>query len=403
MADINVDGMQGQYSILMQSIETLKKENAALLQENRELKAKDDQKRFRTIFEESRLANKIISPDLSILLVNDALVRLLGYDTKEEIIGTHILDYSPPADHEHWKMLQKTLWNKETPFFSLETCLIRKDGTQIWCQVTSIVFPDNGALLGYTIIEDITDQHRLKLYKEEFISVASHELKTPVTSLQANLQLMGRMLTSGTVVTEKLAQMAQNAEKHVIKLSFLIRELLTSSKLEHGQLSLNKTTFKLKELVDECCSHIRLDGKYHINYSGSKLFTLFADRYKIDQVLVNLVNNAVKHAAGSFEIAVNAAHKNGITRVSVSDKGKGIASENLANLFERYFKVSKDNNRTTGLGLGLYISAEIVRLHGGTMGVDSIIGEGTTFWFTIPEKAGPNGKPHHTAVQGVLV
>ena len=395
--------MQGQYSILMQSIETLKKENAALRRENRALKATDDQKRFRTIFEESRLANKIISPDLTILLVNDALVRLLGYDNKEEIIGKHILDYSPPGDHEHWAMLQKTLWNKETPFFSLETCLIRKDGTPIWCQVTSIVFPDNGALLGYTIIEDITEQHQPKLYKEEFISVASHELKTPVTSLQANLQLMGRLLTEGTVITERMAQMVQYAEKHVIKLSTLVRDLLTSSRMERGELSLNKTTFKLKELVDECCTHLRMEGKYHVNYRSSKLFTVFADRYKIDQVLVNLVNNAVKHAAASYEIEVEAVHRNGVTRISVSDKGKGIATENLAHLFDRYFRLSKDNNRTTGLGLGLYISAEIIRLHGGTMGVESKIGEGTTFWFTIPREAKLNGAVHHTTGHAELV
>jgi signal transduction histidine kinase len=166
--------------------------------------------------------------------------------------------------------------------------------------------------------------------------------------------------------------------------------------MERGELSLNKTTFKLKELVDECCTHLRMEGKYHVNYRSSKLFTVFADRYKIDQVLVNLVNNAVKHAAASYEIEVEAVHRNGVTRISVSDKGKGIATENLAHLFDRYFRLSKDNNRTTGLGLGLYISAEIIRLHGGTMGVESKIGEGTTFWFTIPREAKLNGAAHHT-------
>jgi signal transduction histidine kinase len=276
---------------------------------------------------------------------------------------------------------------KGNPFFSLEACLIKKDGTQIWCQVTSIVFPDKVGLLGYNIIEDITEQHQLRLHKEEFISVASHELKTPITSLHANLQMMNRMLKTETMVTQRMINMMGNAERHVTKLSFLVRDLLSSTKIEQGQLSLDKTTFVLKELVDECCSHIRLEGKYHINYLSDPSFTMFADRYKIDQVMVNLANNAVKYAAESFEITVYAEHRDGLTKISVSDKGEGIAPGDLSNLFDRYFRLSKDNNKATGLGLGLYISAEIIRLHGGEMGVESKLGVGTTFWFTIPRQA----------------
>jgi PAS domain S-box-containing protein len=369
----------------MDTIELLKKENAALMRENEDLKVRESE-RFRKIFEYSRLANKIISPDLKILHVNMALVKLLGYENREEIIGTRILDYSPLDDHPHWRSLQKQLWEKEISFFNLETRLIKKDGTMIWSQVTSILFPEGSQSLGYSIIEDVSDQRLLKQHKEEFISVASHELKTPITSLKANLQLMSRMLKTETTVTERLKQMTENAEKHVIKLGFLVTDLLSSTKIEQGQLSLKKKNFVLKELVEECCSHIRLEGKYHINFMSSTSFTIFADRDKIDQVLVNLVNNAVKYASESLEISIDAQHIKGTTKVSVSDKGKGIEPENLGNLFDRYFRLAKDNNRASGLGLGLYISAEIIRLHGGEMGVESKLGEGTTFWFTIPDE-----------------
>ena len=371
----------------MDSNKALKKEISALKQENIKLKACEHQERFRTIFEYSRLANKVISPDLKILQVNMALVKLLGYDVKEDIIGSRILDYSPPEDHKHWELLQQQLWQKETPFFCLETRLIKKDGALIWCRVTSILFPDESGTLGYTIIDDISEQHQLKLHKEEFISIASHELKTPITSLKANLQLMSRMLKTETNVPERLTKMTENAERHATKLGFLVSDLLSSTKIEQGQLSLKKTEFVLKELVDECCSHIRLEGKYHISYRSSPLFTIFADRDKIDQVLVNLVNNAVKYVAESFEIIVDAKHSKGITRVLVSDKGKGIEPENMGNLFDRYFRLAKDNNHTSGLGMGLYISAEIIRLHGGEMGVESELGKGATFWFTIPDES----------------
>ncbi|AMR33992.1 hypothetical protein A0256_22355 [Mucilaginibacter sp. PAMC 26640] len=373
----------------MDTIESLKKKNIELTLETERLKVGNSQNLFRTIFECSRLASKVISPDLNILEVNMALVKLLGYDTKEEIIGAHILDYSPSADKSHWQALQEQLWHKETPFFSLETRLIKKDGTMIWCQVTSILFPDESGLLGYTIIVDVSEQHQLKVHKEEFISVASHELKTPITSLKANLQLMSRMLQTETTVTERLIKMTETAERNVIKLNCLVNDLLSSTKIEQGQLSLKKATFNVKELVDECCSHIRLEGKYHINYLSSISYSIFADREKIDQVLVNLVNNAVKHASESLEITINVQHPKGMTKISVSDKGKGIGPENLSNLFDRYFRVAKDNNHASGLGLGLYISAEIIRLHGGEMGVESELGKGTTFWFTVPDEELP--------------
>ena len=369
----------------MEKIATLKKENEALKLENQRLKTTDQNERFRTIFEYSRLANKVISSDLRILQVNPAMVELLGHDHKHDIIGTQILDYSPPDHHAHWQLLQEHLWERAMPYFSFETCLIKKDGAIIWCQVTSILFPDKAGTLGYTIIEDVTEQRKLKLHKEEFISVASHELKTPITSLKANLQLMSRLLNSGAPGTARLIKMTQNAEKNVIKLHYLVDDLLSSTKIDQGQLALNKTTFVLKDLIDDCCSHIRLEGKYHINYRSDPSFTIHADRHKLDQVLVNLVNNAVKYAPNSFEIMVDAEHGDGATTVSVSDLGKGIAPEDLAHLFDRYFRLAKDNIKTSGLGLGLYISAEIIRLHQGEMGVKSEIGKGTTFWFTIPD------------------
>jgi PAS domain S-box-containing protein len=104
----------------MESNKSLNKKNAALTLENSNLKAHDSQERFRTVFEYSRLANKIISPELKIIRVNMALIGLFGCTAKEEITGTHILDYSPPEDHRHWKLLQEQLSQKETPFFNLE-------------------------------------------------------------------------------------------------------------------------------------------------------------------------------------------------------------------------------------------------------------------------------------------
>jgi PAS domain S-box-containing protein len=361
---------------LQNAIETLKKEN---------FEYQDSQTRFKTVFENSKLGNKIISPELKILQVNPAMVQLLGYDTKEEIIGTKILDYAPDYCHKDWKILQEKLWQKSMPSFSLESCLLKKDGTLMWCQITSILFPDNGETLGYTIIEDVTEKHLLRTQKEEFISVASHELKTPITTLILSLQLLTRKMNIGSDVTEDMVKLCNNADKNANKLSHLVNDLLNSTKIDHGQFSLNKSAFVVADVIDGCCTHIRLEGKYTITYTGDHSLTVYADQYKIDQVLVNLVNNAVKYSPDSMEILIHVEKIPGFTKVSVTDRGKGIAPENIAKLFDRYYRIGTEHHYASGLGLGLYISAEIIKKHGGEIGVDSVLGKGSTFWFTLPD------------------
>ena len=340
--------------------------------------------RFRTIFETSKLGNKIINSDLTILEVNKAMAELLGYSSKEDIIGKEILDYSPQEHHAHWKNLQIELWERMSSYFKLETSLIKKDGSIIWCHVTSILFQDDDEILGYSIIEDITKKHSLKQQKEDFISVASHELKTPITSLKAGLQLMNRIIKNETSISNKLQKLAVDAELNSIKLTHLVEDLLNISKLEQGDFTLNKTKFKLSDIVDNCCSHIALAGNYHIKFQGSHSLKVFGDQPKIEQVLINLVNNSIKYAPDSEEIKIKAEKMKDKVRISVTDKGPGIAAAKIPHLFDRYYQVNKPGVNKTGLGLGLYISSQIIKSHQGDMGVDSKIGKGSSFWFTLP-------------------
>jgi PAS domain S-box-containing protein len=340
--------------------------------------------RFETVFENSLLGNKIISSDLKIKQVNPALVRLLGYDKKEDLIGTKILDFAPDYCHKDWTLLQEKLWKKLIPSFSLESCLLKKDGTLIWCQITTILFEDKGETLGYTIIEDITEKYYLRLQKEEFISVASHELKTPITVLKANLEIIERKIKANVSMPPDLIKFTATAAQSVVKLNHLVNDLLNSTKIDRGELELHKTIFILADVVKSCCTHIRLEGKYKIAYTGNHLIQIYADQFKIDQVLVNLVNNAVKYAPQSFKIDIHAEKIKGFTKITIIDKGQGIALKDQNKLFERYFRASA-NHKVSGLGLGLYISSEIIKKHGGKIGVDSIVGEGSSFWFTIPD------------------
>lgn len=384
----------------METIESLKKEISYLRNENQKLKLSESiaiirnneltvdrvsHIRFRTIFESSKLGNKIITPDLRIIDVNPALLSLLGYDRKEEIIGTRILDYSPKEHHQHWKLLQENLWNKTSPSFALETCLRRKNGSLIWCNVNSILFEDNNQTLGFTIIENITVKREIRLHKDEFINIASHELKTPLTSLKAVVQLFNRIIKKDTFINDKLISLAYDAERYVIKLNHLVEDLLNSTKMGEGQLILNKRQFSLKSLLDDCCNHVRLNSSHQIIHSGNLDLEVFADKHRLDQVVVSLVNNAIRYAPDSKEIVINVADLQDKVKVSVIDKGNGISSEYIPFLFDRYYRVNENRNQGSGLGLGLYISAEIIRKHGGKIGVDSEVGKGATFWFIIPK------------------
>jgi PAS domain S-box-containing protein len=375
-------------------IHSLEKENTMLKDEIERLKSgnsdadkteyEHSQTRFRTIFEHSRLGNKVITADLKIVQVNPAMLALLGFTTKDELIGNRILDYSPKQYHQHWKMLQEQLWKKAMPSFNLETVLIKKDGSLIWCNVTSILFPDQGENLGYTIIEDITEKHELRLQKDEFIGIATHELKTPITSLKAALQLMNRMIKKEAEIPEKIAKLAFESQLYASKLTHLVEDFLNTSKLEQGKLSINKRWFPLSDVIEGCCNHVQLDRKHFVTHHGDLSIRVYADRHKIDQILVNFVNNALKYAPKSEEIAINVEQFTNYTKISVTDKGAGIMPEDVPHLFDRYYQIKKGNFQSPGLGLGLYISAQIIKGHGGDIGVESKVGEGSTFWFTLP-------------------
>jgi PAS domain S-box-containing protein len=365
------------FALKAAAVKTEKEAKAAAYRESRTI--------FQTIFESSRLGNKIINRDLTIIEANMALITLLGFSAKSDLVGKKITDYSPDNRRSDWIVLQDKLWQNTTPFFSLETCLVRADGTVIWCHVTSILFTDHGETLGYTIIEDVTEQYNLRVQKEQFISVASHELKTPITSVKAISQLLNKRLTVGTLVSEKYSKLLGDSERQVTRLVRLVDDLLSTTKLEQGQLSLNKSVFILPDITDAISSHLPLDDKSRLVFMGDQNIELYGDEHKIEQVLVNLIDNAIKYAPMSKEIVVQVEQIQGFSKISVIDTGPGIPSENIPKLFDRYYRLEQ-NRYTAGLGLGLYISAEIITRHGGDINVESIPDKGSTFWFTLPNR-----------------
>lgn len=240
-------------------------------------------------------------------------------------------------------------------------------------------------------MEDITARKQVEREREqvlqqrqEFMAVASHELKTPVTSLKGYTQVLhARFVKAGD---ERSAMMLGKMETQLGKLITLIGELLDVTKIEAGQLAWHNEPFDLDALVRDSVEEVGYTSTQHqIRIEGAISSPVFGDCDRIGQVLINLLSNAVKYSPHASTIQVTVAADADTATISVQDFGIGIAQEQHEHVFDRFFRVSNPEAKTfPGLGLGLFISAQIVRRHGGRIWVDSQEGEGSTFSFSIP-------------------
>lgn len=219
--------------------------------------------------------------------------------------------------------------------------------------------------------------------KDEFISIASHELKTPLTTLKAYLQLVKN---AGSNRPDMIEKFVQRAEEGSNKLQLLVDSLLNLSKIEAGKLEIEIREVNLNALVDitiENFSHIH--PAYRFVKTGDPVSNVPGNEDYLEQVLINYLSNAVKYSPKESTIYIHLEEDNAKVRVSVSDPGIGISPEKLERLFERFYRVEETSFKYSGLGIGLYISAEIIRRHGGQVGAQSDPGKGSTFYFTLPK------------------
>ncbi|QNK64125.1 PAS domain S-box protein [Pedobacter sp. PAMC26386] len=238
---------------------------------------------------------------------------------------------------------------------------------------------EDAVLLWIGTATDINDLKILQQQKDDFISIASHELKTPVASLKASMQLLDRMKHNSS---EKMQSLIGLAGKSVEKVSGLIDNLLDPNQLAEGGISLKKTSFNLFGLVESCCSHLFGGEQANIKITGDKDLVVTADKERIDQVIVNMLTNAMKYAPETKEILISIEQIEHTVKVAIKDHGPGIPEEKIPYLFDRYYRV--EESKKPGLGLGLYISSEIIGKHEGKIGADSEVGTGSTFWFILP-------------------
>lgn len=233
------------------------------------------------------------------------------------------------------------------------------------------------------LLAEIEFRKQAERKKDEFISIASHELKTPLTSVKGYIQLLQRSIDKED--KEKAKNHLEKANIQIEKLNSLIVDLLDISKIESGKLKFNMQNFCVDRMVNnaiEILQHANPDFK--ITKQGETNETIFGDEVRLEQVVINFITNAIKYAPGTNEVIVNFKINNHTLYLGVKDFGIGISAEEQQKIFEKFYRVEENSNHFNGLGIGLYICAEIIARHKGKVGVNSTLNEGSEFYFTVP-------------------
>jgi PAS domain S-box-containing protein len=316
---------------------------------------------------------------------NATFLRMTGY-TREDLRQRHVNwasmtlpVYASLAQQVHQEL---AIQNYTTPF---ETELVCKDGSRLPVLMGGVTFQDN-MLQGIGFVLDNSARKELEQRKDNFLSMASHELKTPLTAVKIQTQLVRKRLVRQGLA-ETAAALAR-IEEPVKQLERLIGELLDVSKIQAGRLEYVREPVDLDALLHEVAETMQQMSTTHtIVVRGATAHLLVGDKGRLEQVFINLLSNAIKYSPDACTVEIEESASAEIVTIRVRDHGIGIPQEQREKIFERFYRVGDLSQRAVpGLGMGLYIVAEIVKQHGGTIVVESEVGKGSTFTVALPLK-----------------
>lgn len=330
---------------------------------------------------------------------NAGVEKILGYSSDEVIGKHHSIFYEDKDIKENLPAVILAKAAKQTQYVE-ENWRVRKDGTRIWTHITiSALFDGNKNLLGFgAVIHDMT---RTKMTEEilrstvkardEFISIASHELKTPLTSLMLQTQSFKRSQKRNDISIyehNRVNKIVEQTYKQVVRLSRLVEDMLDISRIRSGKFEMNRTVVNFSELVLDVLE--KMSAQFQNSGCGIPLINMPEnisgewDKDRIEQVLTNLLSNAIRYAPGK-PIEVVIKDDGTSIKLEVIDHGEGIDKKDHEKIFER-FERAVDATNTSGMGLGLFISKQIVEAHGGKIWVESEKGKGATFIVVLPKR-----------------
>jgi PAS domain S-box-containing protein len=346
------------------------------------------QNRFEGILSIADDAIISIDGNQKITLFNQGAEKIFGY-TAQEVLGER-LDILLPlryisAHRHHVGDFGKSVNSARRMGERQEIFGRRKNGLEFPAEA-SISRLDIGNECVYTVIlRDITERKQVEKMKDEFVSVVSHELRTPLTSIHGSLG----MLASGLLPTDseqgkRLLQIATDSTERLVR---LINDILDIERIESGKVKMERETCNVSDLIDSAVNIMQpLADKAGVILSITDVsLELWADPDRIVQTLTNLLSNAIKFSVPGATVWLKAEKHDQEILFTVQDTGRGIPTDKLDSIFERFQQVdSSDSRNHDGTGLGLAICKSIVQQHNGNIWVDSVLGEGSTFYFTLP-------------------
>ncbi len=336
-----------------------------------------------------------------IVYANAVAERLFGY-SRDEMVGKPVEVLLPARFREMHGVHREGYYGapRTRPMgLGLDLFGLRKDGREFPAEISLSPMRDGDRLYAVSAIRDVTERKRIeeraRLWRQardevrerdEFLSIASHELRTPVTALQLQMQMLHRAAErGGPAVAEQIAEKMESLERQTRRIALLVNELLDVSRMRLGRLELRLEEIDLAALAREAVEHLRAD----LERSGSAVSVRAEgpasgrwDRLRLEQVVANLIVNAAKFGEGK-PIVVSVEARDERARLSVEDHGIGIAREHQDRVFGR-FERAVPSQHFGGLGLGLYIARQIVEAHGGHIEVRSAPGLGSTFTVELP-------------------
>jgi two-component system CheB/CheR fusion protein len=327
----------------------------------------------------------IIDKNREISYCNKRAEIILGKKTKD-IVGNNIMNIFSEAGVPDFQKHYLKIVTTGGPAIFEEYCHPLK----AWLQMRA--FPSNTGMSVY--LDDITKRKQaekhlqeLSRQKDEFIGIASHELKTPVTSIKGYTQILKMRFAQEK--NAKAVELLSRMDRQIDKLTTLINDLLDVTKIEGGKFQFHLAHFDFNELVAEIAEEMQQTTQQHTIITKLALTSkIYGDRDRIGQVITNFLSNAIKYSPHGNKIILTTVKEPKKINLCVQDFGIGISKEKQPQVFDRFFRVSGLKEDTfPGLGLGLFISAEIIKRHNGTISVKSVKDKGSTFCFSVPAKA----------------
>ena len=342
-----------------------------------------------------------VGVDMNIIDVNPRMAGLLRMGT-QEMVGTPVAKYLHPDEFARVFEFFQPLWKGRVDTIESESRALRSDSSEVWLHWTATGVRNRSGRIEYFLVlyEDVDAQHaaneaaaahlagleRLNRLKSEFVSLVSHEFRTALVGISG----FSEMIRDEDVSLEESKGYAADINKDAERLNRMINDMLDLDRIEAGRLTLHVQNVDLIPLLEDAADRARASSARHFivcKFDGHP--TVQADPDRLAQVVANLLSNAVKYSPDGGEIALTSMVRDGVVDVSVLDHGIGIAPEFIQRLFSRYERYEKTAGKILGTGLGLAITRQIVEMHGGKVWVDSQLGSGSDFHFTVPLAVAP--------------